>query len=486
MMTAKGLEASSLTPAGAEQDVTSRVVPAHTMRIWSVVLAVIDGPSRGARAAVGSEIARIGTADGNDLVLLDRTVSRFHCELLVRGNTIILRDCGSTNGTLIDGVRVREAEIPPGTLVRIGGSAFRVDLGEEPAFVEVSGRTSFGELVGASVEMRRIYAILERLAQTDATVLVQGETGTGKDVLARSLHAASPRADKPFVAVDCGAIPEHLVESELFGHVRGAFTGATGDRTGVFEEADGGTLFLDEIGEMPIALQPKLLRAIESRSIRRVGSSSSRTVNVRIVAATNRSLSSSINEGGFREDLYYRLAVVELRLPPLRARRDDIPVLAAHFFRMFAGDHVKLPAEFVAGLVGRGWPGNVRELKNTLERSVSLGTIVPRVPAPGEPLAQLPGAALPAASIESLVALHLPLKEARDAWTKSFELVYVRTMLKLVGGNVTRAAERAGVSRRFLQRMVARLGIKPSEGTVDRADPAAPADHDDPGDASGA
>jgi DNA-binding NtrC family response regulator len=460
------------------------------MRIWSVVLAVIDGPSRGARATVGSEIARVGTADGNDLVLADRTVSRFHCELSVRGEAIVIRDCGSTNGTLIDGVRVREAEIPPGTLVRIGGSAFRVELGDEPAFIEVSGRTSFGELVGASVEMRRVYAILERIAPGDATVLIQGETGTGKDVVARSLHAESPRAGGPFVAVDCGAIPEHLVESELFGHVRGAFTGATADRKGVFEEADGGTLFLDEIGEMPIALQPKLLRAIESRSIRRVGSSAARTVDVRIVAATNRSLAGSINQGTFREDLYYRLAVVELRLPPLRARRDDIPGLAAHFFRKLTGQDGELPPEFVASLIGRGWPGNVRELKNYIERSVSLGTIAPRAPAPAgsppraasasEPAASAsePAAAAsePAASaselsaspdaIESLVALHLPLKEARRAWTESFELVYVRAMLRSVGGNVTRAAERAGVSRRFLQRMVARLGIKPSEGAA--------------------
>jgi transcriptional regulator with GAF, ATPase, and Fis domain len=443
------------------------------MRIWSVVIAVVDGPSRGARAQVGSEIARIGTADGNDLVLADRTVSRLHCEVSVRGNTIVIRDCGSTNGTLIDGVRVREAEIPPGTLVRIGGSALRVELGEEPAFVEVSGRSAFGELVGSSVEMRRVYAILERLALTDATVLVQGETGTGKDVLARSLHAASRRADRPFVAVDCGAIPEHLVESELFGHVKGAFTGATSDRRGVFEEADGGTLFLDEIGEMPLALQPKLLRAIESRAIRRVGGTGARTVDVRIIAATNRSLASSINDGSFREDLYYRLAVVEVRLPPLRARRDDIPVLAAHFFRTFGGfggvggvggvgGDGALPAEFVAGLVGRGWPGNVRELRNYIERSVSLGTIAPR---PAAPVAASPAAAgpVPADSIERFVALHLPLKEARRAWTESFELVYVRAMLKLVGGNVTRAAERAGVSRRFLQRMVARLGIRPAD-----------------------
>src|SRR5215467_5414767 len=326
------------------------------MRIWSVALAVVDGESRGARAQVGSEIARIGTADGNDLVLVDRTVSRFHCEVSVRGNTIIIRDCGSTNGTLIDGVRIREAEIPPGTLVRIGSSAFRVELGEEPAFVEVSGRTCFGELVGASVEIRRVYAVLERLALTDATLLVQGETGTGKDVLARSLHAASRRAAQPFVAVDCGAIPENLVESELFGHVKGAFTGASSDRRGVFEEADGGTLFLDEIGEMPLVLQPKLLRAIESRSIRRVGSSAMRPVDVRIIAATNRALARCVNDGTFREDLYYRLAVVGLTLAPLRTRRDDIPLLARHFYRDIAGDDApELEQEFLVRLMGRSW-----------------------------------------------------------------------------------------------------------------------------------
>ena len=487
---------SAAGAAGSGRDVTSRVAPARAVRIWSVVLAVIDGPSRGARATVGHEIARVGTADGNDLVLGDRTVSRFHCELSVRGEAIVIRDCGSTNGTLIDGVRVREAEIPPGTLVRIGGSAFRVDLGDEPAFIEVSGRTSFGELVGRSVEMRRLYAILERIAPGDATVLVQGETGTGKDVVARALHTASPRAAGPFVAVDCGAIPEHLVESELFGHVRGAFTGATADRKGVFEEADGGTLFLDEIGEMPIALQPKLLRAIESRSIRRVGSSVSRTMDVRIVAATNRSLAGSINQGTFREDLYYRLAVVELRLPPLRARRDDIPGLAACFYRRLTGqEDGELPAEFVASLLGRGWPGNVRELKNYIERSVSLGTI--SLLPPRERAGEAGGAgggggqlspATPDA-IESLVALHLPFKEARREWTKSFELVYVRAMLRSVGGNVTHAAERAGVSRRFLQRMVARLGIKPAEGggdARDGADGAAGDDTDDTDDADDA
>ena len=394
------------------------------------------------------------------MTIADPTVSRVHCEIVTRGDTIALRDLGSTNGTFVEGVRLRDGEIPPGSIVRVGSSALRVDVGHEPAFVELSPRDAFGELVGASLEMRRIYAVLERVAPTDATVLVEGETGTGKDVVARSLHAASPRASGPFVAVDCGAIPENLVESELFGHVRGAFTGAVSDRKGVFEEAQGGTLFLDEIGEMPVALQPKLLRAIESRTVRRVGSGASRAVDVRIVAATNRPLARCVNDGSFREDLYYRLAVVSLTLPPLRTRRDDIPLLARHFYRTLAGPGAPAPPpDFLARLAGRGWPGNVRELRNFIERSVSLGLV--EAPAAPRPPAPPPVAGLP--SLDGHVALRLPLKEARQAWIESFESLYLRDVLRKSGGNVTRAAARAGVSRRFLQRMIARLGIRPAE-----------------------
>jgi transcriptional regulator with PAS, ATPase and Fis domain len=431
------------------------------MRIWSLDLLVVDGPSRGSRATVGSGTARVGAADGNDLTIADPTVSRVHCELVARAGAITLRDLGSTNGTFVEGVRVRDAEVPPGAVVRVGASAFRVDVGQEPAFVELSARDSFGELVGSSLEMRRLYAALERLAPTDTTLLVEGETGTGKDVLARSLHAASPRAAGPFVAVDCGAIPENLVESELFGHVRGAFTGAVGDRKGVFEEAHGGTLFLDEIGEMPVAMQPKLLRAIESRSVRRVGAPTSRPVEVRIVAATNRSLARCVNEGTFREDLYYRLAVVTLSMPPLRTRREDIPMLARHFHRAISGAVApELPPEFLARLMGRSWPGNVRELRNFVERSVSLGLIDERSSAPSS---AAPRASQEGPDISAMLAMRLPLKEARAAWIESFESIYVRDVLRQCAGNVTRAAERAGVSRRFLQRMIARLGIKPSE-----------------------
>jgi transcriptional regulator with PAS, ATPase and Fis domain len=387
-----------------------------------------------------------------DLRVTDPTVSRVHCELRIRGSAITLRDGGSTNGTYVEGVCLRDGDIPPGATVRVGQTVFRIEVGEEPAFIDVSEKTSFGELVGASIEMRRLYAILERIAPSTTTLLIQGETGTGKDVVARSLHAASKRATQPFVGVDCGAIPENLIESELFGHVRGAFSGAVSDRKGVFEEASGGTLFLDEIGEMPVALQPKLLRAIETRTVRRVGANTERPVDVRIVAATNRPLSRCVNEGTFREDLYYRLAVVEAHLPPLRARREDIAALARHFYRGFQGPTADLPDDFVKMLSARSWPGNVRELRNFIERSVLLGFVIApaRRSAPPAPAAT---------SLEAMVPVHLPLKDARQAWTESFESVYVRTLLQKSGGNVTRAAEAAGVNRRFLQRLIARLGI---------------------------
>jgi transcriptional regulator with PAS, ATPase and Fis domain len=428
--------------------------------VLSFDLVVVDGPSRGTRVHVGGGVARVGSAPGNHLALADSTVSRVHCELRAQSDAVLVKDCGSTNGTLIEGVRVREGEVKPGTTVRVGNSTFRIEAAPGASFLPISESTSFGELVGTSIEMRRVYAVLERIASTAATLLIEGETGTGKDVAARSLHAASRRADGPFVPVDCGAIPENLVESELFGHVRGAFSGAVNDRKGVFEEAHGGTLFLDEIGEMPLSVQPKLLRAIETRSIRRVGANSERSVDVRIVAATNRSLASAANAGTFREDLYYRLAVVEVKLPPLRARGEDIALLARHFYERFAGAEATLPSSFLEMLSTRAWPGNVRELRNFMERSVSLGFINdPSVPA----VAAAAKASVSDGALEGVVPLHLPLKDARQAWTESFESIYVRALLKRTAGNVTRAADLAGVNRRFLQRLMARLGLRGGE-----------------------
>jgi transcriptional regulator with GAF, ATPase, and Fis domain len=314
-------------------------------------------------------------------------------------------------------------------------------------------------LLGQSFEMRRIYAILDRVAPTDATMLVTGETGTGKEAVAQAIHDASRRADGPFVAVDCGAIAENLVESELFGHVRGAFSGAVAERRGLFEEASGGTLFLDEIGELPLALQPKLLRALETREVRRVGANSAKKVDVRVVAATNRSLAKAVNDGIFREDLYYRLAVVEVELPPLRARREDIRMLAQNFYEHFTGSRDVLPDAFVRTLEIRGWPGNVRELRNFVERSISLGwsaegnAVVESAPVD------------PSASVA--VPTHLQLRDARAWWSDQFERVYVTTLLKKTNGNVTRAAEIAGVNRRSLQRLMVQHGLRSDDDSLE-------------------
>ncbi|MDC3954314.1 sigma 54-interacting transcriptional regulator [Polyangium jinanense] len=443
-----------------EQGSTTRVpAPVTGLRLPSVDLVVVEGKDRGKRVTVQASLSRIGTAGNCDLVLTDPTVSRMHCELRVRAGTMTVKDHGSTNGTYVGGARIRDADVPAGTVLRVGATSIRVDVGDAPSFVEVSPRTSFGELVGASLPMRQLYAVLERVAPMDTTLLVTGETGTGKDVVARSVHAMSRRNAGSYVPIDCGAIPEALFESELFGHMRGAFSGATSDRRGVFEEADGGTLFLDEIGEMPLALQAKLLRAIETRTVRRVGGNTAKRVDVRIVAATNRDLARRVNEGTFREDLYYRLAVVEVSLPSLRERPEDVPLLAQHFYDKLSPGAGPLPQDFLRLLASRSFPGNVRELRNFIERSVSLGFVSPH----GPPSAPSPSVERPHAELDDLVPLHLPLKDARQAWTERFEEVYLRAMLKKTGGNVTRAAELAGVSRRFLQRLAARLGIRASD-----------------------
>jgi transcriptional regulator with PAS, ATPase and Fis domain len=432
------------------------------LRVPSVDLVVLEGPARGARAHLPATGAKVGSAPTCTLVLADPTVSRVHLEIRALGSALRLRDAGSTNGTYIGGVRIHEADIPVGTVVRLGGSAFRVDAREDNTFVAISERTELGELVGSSLEMRALYAVLERVAPTDTTVLVQGETGTGKDVAARSIHALSSRSAGPFVPIDCGAIPEHLFESELFGHLRGAFTGAVSNRKGVFEEAAGGTLFLDEIGEMPLSLQPKLLRALETRTVRRVGASTAVPVDVRVVAATNRSLAKCVNDGTFREDLYYRLAVVEVAIPPLRDREGDVAILANRFFERLTGQKAPLDPAFVAQLAARSWPGNVRELRNFIERAVAMGQARPSTGASVAPPPPTSAPVLPPGA-ESIVPLSLPLKEAREAWTREFERIYVEAMLRKTGGNVTRAAEAAGVSRRFLQRLCARLGVRAAD-----------------------
>jgi transcriptional regulator with GAF, ATPase, and Fis domain len=412
----------------------------------------------------------VGTGQHCAFRLKDPTVSRLHCVLEVRRNSVHIVDTNSTNGTFVDGVRVRDADITSGSMLRAGSTTIRVDLEDEPIRVQVSEKTSLDSLIGGSVEMRRMYAVLERVAPTEAIVLIEGETGTGKEVVARTIHNLSRRSKGPFVTVDCGSISENLIESELFGHVRGAFSGAVSNRAGLFEEAEGGTIFLDEIGELPAALQPKLLRVLENREVRRVGGNTVKKVDARVVAATNRDLAQNVNDGSFREDLYFRLAVISVKLPPLRARREDIPALAQHFYERITGTGGEAPRELVRAVMARAWPGNVRELRNVIERAISLG--FPYAPGAEEPPSSAQGAKLPA-GLSALVPVHLPLKEARQAWTEQFESVYVRAILEATDGNVSHAAEVAGVNRRFLQRLMVRLGMRdssPSPGTDEDED----------------
>ncbi|MFO0564357.1 MAG: sigma 54-interacting transcriptional regulator [Polyangiaceae bacterium] len=432
------------------------------LELGVLVLSVLEGPDRGRVERVGPGRVRVGTGMGSEVTLVDPTVSRLHVELDIGRDDFRIRDLGSTNGTFIDAVRVSDVRLTSATLLRIGATLLRLEPAHEPAFLPLSRAQSFGRMLGRSAAMRRVYAILERAAPTEATVLIRGETGTGKEMTALSIHEASDLVDGPFVTVDCGAIAENLIESELFGHTRGSFSGAVQDRAGLFEQADGGTLFLDEIGELPLALQPKLLRVLETREVRRVGSNVARPVRVRVLAATNRDLSRSVNEGTFREDLYYRLAVIEVELPPLRARREDLPELASHFYRAFSGTQAEPPRDLVQSLLQRSWPGNVRELRNFIERSVALGWVGERRPAvvPGDD---------GVVGLEALLPADQPLKVAREIWNARFEKLYTSSVLRRAQGNVTRAATLAGVTRRSLQRLMAEHQIR--SGLADPSDP---------------
>lgn len=437
-----------------ESDLKTRLLSRPPTAVFKAVdLYILAGPDRGAHHRIGAGKVRVGTASRCEVRLSDPTVSRLHCEIDVQKSGFRVTDLDSTNGTFIDGVRIFSAELAAAGTVAVGGTHLRLELADEPVHVALSRADRFGGVLGGSPEMRRIYAILERVAPTEATILVQGETGTGKEAVAQAVHAASDRSAGPFVAVDCGAIAENLIESELFGHVRGAFSGAVQDRAGLFEQANGGTLFLDEIGELPLSLQPKLLRVLETREVRRVGASVAKRIDVRVLAATNRMLARGVNEGTFREDLYYRLAVLEIVLPPLRARREDIAMLALHFYETFSGRSDPLAPELVTSLMSRGWPGNVRELRNFVERSVSLGWTGPRDGA-SEIAAPIP------LQLEALVGSDLPLKEARERWTGELEKHYLAALLKKTNGNVTRAAELAGVTRRQLQRLMVEHGMR--------------------------
>lgn len=436
----------------------TRARPLPTVvRYAKVKVSVSRGPNTGLSVETAGTPVRIGTSPENDLVLTDDTVSRRHAELQPTPLGMRVRDVESTNGILMGGVRIKDAFVPGDFQIAVGETWLAVNWLAETVDREQAVTDRFGDVLGKAPRMRELFADLERIAPSEVTLLLEGETGTGKDLIAESLHAASQRRSGPFVVFDCGAVAPTMVESELFGHERGAFTGAHATHVGVFEQADGGTLFIDEIGELPLELQPKLLRALEKREIRRVGGRQTIGVDVRIIAATNRNLRVEVRENRFRQDLYFRIAAAHVAVPPLRDRMEDLELLVEYFLGMENPPRAlsDVPVHVWEMFRNHRWPGNVRELRNAVQRL----TVTP-----DRPLHDVHAYATttPARSIEGLWQRDgqaVPLRVARREAGDDFERAYLEFVLTKSGGNVTRAAAIAEVSRQMMQKLMRKHGM---------------------------
>ena len=430
-----------------------------TVNLRRCKLVVIKGAQRGTEFVVAGDVFRVGKAPENDLVLADETVSRVHFEIARDAKGYLVRDMKSTNGTFLDGAEVKEAYLRAGSVIGLGACELKFTPFEERIEILPSEKEALGEMVGKSPAMREIFGLVEKIAPTDATVLIEGETGTGKDMIARTLHQLSPRADKPFIVVDCGAVAGTLIESELFGHEKGSFTGAVAARQGAFELASGGTVFLDELGELSLDLQPKLLRVLEQRELRRVGGTKTIKVDLRVIAATRKDLRSEVEKGKFREDLYFRLNVVPITAPSLRERREDIPLLIDSMLKKLdanGGGGITLSEQTRAALMAHDWPGNVRELRNVIERALALGADPGVLVAPlggGEPQ---PGAALrDGIEFEPGVSF----RDTKEKWNELFERRYLSWLIKRADGNISKAARDADMDRKYLHKLLRKYGI---------------------------
>ena len=429
-------------------------------------LRVIAGPDEKKKFDLNQKSTRIGKKEDNDVVLLDNTVSRHHIAIEMTSDAFLLKDLGSTNGTYINDLKVKEAYLTPGDVIKIGNSEIEFVAFDERVRMEPSPHHEFGELVGKSRKMRQIFSLLEKVSPTLATVIIEGETGTGKELVARAIHNASNRKDKPFIVFDCSAVAPSLIESELFGHEKGAFTGAIKQRKGAFEAAYGGTVFLDEIGELNLELQPKLLRALEQREIKRVGSTEKIDLDVRIICATNRDLRQEVDEGRFREDLYYRLSVVKVHLPPLRERPEDLPLIIQKFlekgrFNRLPDGSLKITRvedDALKMLQRYQWPGNVRELANVIERVVSmadghtidansLNYVFQEIEHMVEPTEKM------------TIDTSLPFKEAKQKIVEFFERDYLEGLLQRNNYNVSRASREAKIDRKHLRNLLKKYNI---------------------------
>lgn len=419
------------------------------------VLTVVTGPEQGQSFPIdGSQPSRIllGQAPACDIRLTDRTVSRRHVALDVEGGRVRVSDLGSKNGTRINGVKIIEAWVQGGETIQAGSTVFRLDRHSSGRKVALSPATSWGRMIGASTEMRRLYPLCEKLAQSDVSVIVEGEAGTGKELLAECLHEQGPRQNGPFVVLDCTAVPGPLLEAELLGYVAGARPGVAEGKAGVIEQAHGGTLLINEIAELELALQIQLLRVLERKSVRRLGSDQPIDTDFRLVVSTRSDLDREVAAGRFRDELLHRIAVARIELPPLRRRKGDVLLLARHFCQELGGSEQALSQALRLGWDEHAWPGNVRELRSTVARHLALGELA-------ELSVDDDSSRDEALSVDQIIeqALTLPLGEARQRVVVEFERRYVRRVLDRHAGNVTHAAESAGVARRYFQILKARL-----------------------------
>ncbi len=426
-------------------------------RLRKSKLVVLEGPDAGKELVVAKEQVTVGRSPVCDLTLTDKAASSQHF---------------SIHATFYGDVRIKEIYLRPGTVFRAGNTVLKFEPTRDVVTIELSERDRFDQVLGQSVPMREIFANLERVAPSELTVLIQGETGTGKEMVAKAIHNHSMRSAKPFVVLDCSAIPRELIESTIFGHEKGSFTGAVSQHKGVFEQAEGGTIFLDEIGELELSLQPKLLRVLENRELKRVGGDRSIAVDCRVVAATNRDLRQMVTEGGFREDLYFRLSVMTILLPPLRSRRDDVPLLLDHFMARANEARAKIgrpplevSPEATRALQEREWPGNIRELKNVVDRATSLGegpVLTRRDFMIGhmEPLTTASSALPPAeGDVVYSVDVDMEFKDAKQELLDRFEAVYLTKLDDRYGGNVSQSAKAAGLTRYHLRELLKKHNV---------------------------
>jgi DNA-binding NtrC family response regulator len=467
---AKASEATSQVPglaktgAEGEEGIETRVAledGGRAVHLNQCKLVVVKGPQRGKEHVISGDVIRIGKVDENDLVLPEETVSRVHCEILRDGRGYLLRDLHSTNGTFLDGAEIREAYLRSGSVITVGTVQLKFQPFEQRIEILPSDKDRLGELVGSSLRMREIFGLIERIAPTEATVLIEGETGTGKDLVARTIHTMSRRRAAPFIVVDCGAVASSLIESELFGHEKGAFTGAAMTRQGAFELASGGTIFLDELGELSLDLQPKLLRVLEQREIRRVGGNKTIKVDIRVIAATKQDLKREVQKGKFREDLYFRLSVVPVMMPALRDRKEDLPLLVKSFMARMAESGAP-PADLddaaLSSLLAHDWPGNIRELRNVLERGMYL-----QPPGGKEPV-KLVSLPVPSESAHEggggpAFDASLSYRDNKERWEHEFEKRYLKWLMQRSQGNISRAAREADMDRKYLHKLLKKHSI---------------------------